>query len=36
MGAALIFGKDMEKLESPVNSILEPKLYQLYIKDLKS
>lgn len=36
MGAALIFGKDTEKLESPVNSILEPKLYQLYIEDLKS
>ena len=36
MDAALIFGKDIEKVESPVNSILEPKLYQLYIEDLKS
>ena len=36
MDAALIFGKDTQKLASPVNSILEPKLYQLYIEDLKS
>ena len=35
MEAALVFGKDTQKLESPVNSILEPKLYQLYIEDLK-
>ncbi len=35
MDAALIFGKDTQKLASPVNSILEPKLYQLYIEDLK-
>jgi spermidine synthase len=27
MDAALIFGKDTQKLPSPVNSILEPKLY---------
>ncbi|MEN8213035.1 MAG: hypothetical protein ABFR19_01615, partial [Pseudomonadota bacterium] len=36
MEAALQFGKDIDRLESPVNSILEPKLYQLYIEDLKS
>lgn len=35
MQAATIFGKDIAKLEAPVNSIMEPKLYQLYIADLK-
>ncbi|MCK5726285.1 MAG: polyamine aminopropyltransferase [Thiotrichaceae bacterium] len=35
MQAAKIFGKDIAKLESKVNSIMEPKLYQYYIEDLK-
>lgn len=35
MQAAKVFGKDMAKLDAPVNSIMEPKLYQLYIDDLK-
>jgi len=35
MQAAMVFGKDVAKLEAPVNSIMEPKLYQLYIEDLK-
>ena len=35
MQAAMVFGKDTEKLEVPVNSIMEPRLYQLYIDDLK-
>jgi spermidine synthase len=30
MRAAAIFGKDTERVESPVNSIFEPRLYQLY------
>ncbi len=34
MLAATIFTKDMQKVETPVNSIMEPKLYQLYIRDL--
>jgi len=35
MQAAMVFGKDIQKLEVPVNSIMEPRLYQLYIDDLK-
>ena len=35
MDASSVFGKDIAKLEAPVNSIMEPKLYQLYISDLK-
>lgn len=35
MQAAMIFGKDTQKIEVPVNSIMEPKLYQLYLDDLK-
>jgi len=35
MQAAMIFGKDTSKVEVPVNTIMEPKLYQLYLDDLK-
>jgi len=35
MTAAVVFGKDINKVPSPVNSIMEPTLYQLYIDDLK-
>ncbi len=35
MRAAMVFAKDTQKIEVPVNSILEPKLYQLYLEDLK-
>jgi spermidine synthase len=35
MLASLVFSKDMAKLPTPVNSIMEPKLYQLYIEDLR-
>ncbi len=35
MQAAMIFGKDTQKVEVPVNTIMEPKLYQLYLEDLK-
>ena len=34
MQAAGVFGRDVAQLESPVNSIMEPKLYQLYLVDL--
>ncbi|MGE0312812.1 MAG: polyamine aminopropyltransferase [Lautropia sp.] len=34
LAAARIFTKDMAKIESPVNSIMVPKLYQLYVEDL--
>ncbi|MGK0375621.1 MAG: spermidine synthase [Arenicella sp.] len=36
MQAATVFGKDIAKLDAPVNSIMEPKLYQLYVSDLKN
>jgi len=35
MGAAMTFPDDIAKIEVPVNSIMEPKLYQLYLQDLK-
>ncbi len=35
MQAAMIFAKDIKKIEVPVNTIMEPKLYQLYLEDLK-
>ena len=35
MLASLVFSKDMAKVDTPVNSIMEPKLYQLYIDDLR-
>jgi spermidine synthase len=35
MQAATVFGKDISRIEVPVNTIMEPKLYQLYIDDLK-
>lgn len=34
MQAARVFGKDTQALDVPVNSILEPRLYQLYLQDL--
>lgn len=35
MQAAKIFGKDIQKVPSPVNTLMEPKLYQVYLEDLK-
>lgn len=35
MIAALQFDKDMSRIDAPVNSIMEPRLYQLYLQDLK-
>ncbi len=35
MLASMVFTKDMAKVRSPTNSIMEPSLYQLYIKDLR-
>ena len=34
MHAAAVFGKDISALPVPVNSIMEPKLYSLYLQDL--
>ena len=34
MRSALVFAKDTQKLDVPVNTIMEPKLYQLYLEDL--
>ncbi len=36
MLAATVFSKDIQKVDSPVNTIMEPTLYQLYIKDLQT
>ncbi len=33
--ASKVFSKDMAKVSTPVNTIMEPKLYQLYIDDLR-
>lgn len=35
MLASMVFSKDMTRISTPVNSIMEPKLYQLYIDDLR-
>ncbi|BCE00176.1 polyamine aminopropyltransferase [Marinicellulosiphila megalodicopiae] len=35
MIGAQIFTKDLAKLDAPVNSLMEPKLYHLYVEDLK-
>ncbi|MEB8432291.1 polyamine aminopropyltransferase [Cocleimonas sp. KMM 6892] len=35
MQAAMVFPKDTQKIDVPVNSIMEPKLYQLYLEDLR-
>ncbi|MFK7913243.1 MAG: polyamine aminopropyltransferase [Pseudomonadales bacterium] len=35
MAAALVFTKDMAAVETPVNTIMEPKLYQLYVDELR-
>jgi len=34
MQAAAVFGKDIASISVPVNSIMEPKLYTLYLQDL--
>ncbi|MCG7532854.1 polyamine aminopropyltransferase [Psychrobium sp. MM17-31] len=34
MSAAMVFSKDMTKVDTPVNTIMVPKLYHLYIEDL--
>ncbi|MEJ2462650.1 MAG: polyamine aminopropyltransferase [Candidatus Thiodiazotropha sp.] len=35
--AAQIFGKDIDRIENPIiNSIFEPKLYQVYLDDLRN
>jgi len=34
MRSALVFAKDTQKLDLQVNTIMEPKLYQLYLEDL--
>ena len=35
MLASMVFTKDMAKIPTPVNSLMEPTLYQLYIDDLR-
>ncbi len=35
MKIASVFGKDIDRIDSPVNTMMEPKLYELYLKELK-
>ncbi|MCO7224604.1 polyamine aminopropyltransferase [Pleionea sp. CnH1-48] len=35
MQAAMVFGKDVAEVASPVNTIMEPKLYQLYVDEVQ-
>jgi spermidine synthase len=35
MDRASIFGKDINKVDTPVNTIMEPKLYHLYLRELR-
>ena len=35
MQAAQVFGKDISRVNTPINTIMEPKLYHLYLTDLK-
>jgi len=35
MQAAMVFGKDIQKVDVPINTMMMPSLYQLYIDDLK-
>ena len=34
LAAASIFGKDIDRIETPVNTLLEPNIYTLYVDDL--
>ncbi len=34
MTVASVFGRDVQKVETPVNTMVEPKLYELYLKEL--
>jgi spermidine synthase len=35
LAAASVFGKDIAPIEVPINTMLEPKLYTLYVADLR-
>jgi hypothetical protein len=35
MQSAKVFAKDIQKLDVPVNTIMMPSLYQLYLADLR-
>ncbi len=35
MVSAAVFGKDIAKVETPVNTVMEPKLYDLYLRELR-
>jgi len=35
MASAMVFPTDIAKIDVPVNTIMEPKLYQLYLQDLR-
>ncbi len=35
LASAAVFGKDIAPVDSPVNTLLEPVIYMLYVKDLR-
>lgn len=35
MDRASVFGKDISKINTPVNTLMEPKLYDLYLRELR-
>jgi len=35
MSVASVFGRDVQKVDAPVNTMMEPKLYELYLNELK-
>ncbi len=35
MASASIFGKDINQVKTPVNTIMEPKLYHLYLQEIR-
>ena len=35
MKVASVFSKDIAKVDTPVNTMMEPKLYELYLDELK-
>jgi len=35
MQSASVFGRDISRIDAPVNSLMEPKLYTLYVRELR-
>ncbi len=35
MQTASVFGRDIDRIDAPVNSLMDPKLYMLYVRELR-